>query len=567
MKINKIMVIPFVIFLILFILNRQCQFKFSHIFEKSIGLLLVIYYTIIDIKYGILFGVMYMIYLMKWNHNFYIEKIENNNKVVEFFINKPQESITTDRKYTAVIVEPRQHKALEFVLNNFMENLNDDWAFIIFHSNTNKNMVENIMNTKLEKYKSKTKLINLNIESKNFTIKEYSTLFYDKTFYDYIPSETFLIFQTDSIILKENKDKINDFLQYDYVGAPWPKVTGFYLGDIQVGNGGLSLRKKSKMLELLKYKDIAIDNSNEKPFGKYIAEDRFFNGYNEKIISINKPPFDKAKCFSVECIYCENSFGIHKLWAHLNKNEVNILKNKYPDINTLINLQETFDTNIVNSNEEKNPKILIIISSKSPNPYLYNCIQNLYKIQIKDNRNYKICVIDSDSNDFTNYNKIRKEFPAVELHFVKNENYEFGAYKYAYSKYPNYDIYFCIQDSNIVNNYIDTSIVNNTNAYTYHHKSGYNSHLTIKDKGINLLNNTGLNYSSIIDTNFTLAQHSIMIVNNYIMTDILNTFKILPVDKEGSCCYERNLGIYFIVKKINTHNLSEKINKKTGGRM
>jgi len=58
-----------------------------------------------------------------------------------------------------------------------------------------------------------------------------------------------------------------------------------------------------------------------------------------------------------------------------------------------------------------------------------------------------------------------------------------------------------------------------------------------------------------------------MIVNNYIMTDILNTFKILPVDKEGSCCYERNLGIYFIVKKIKTHNLSEKINKKTGGRM
>jgi hypothetical protein len=141
---------------------------------------------------------------------------------------------------------------------------------------------------------------------------------------------------------------------------------------------------------------------------------------------------------------------------------------------------------------------------------LYNCIQNLYKIQIKDNPNYKICVIDSDSNDFTNYNKIRKEFPAVELHFVKNKNYEFGACKYAYSKYPNYDIYFCIQDSNIVNNYIDISSVNNTNAYTYHHKSGYNSHLTIKDKGINLLNNTGLNYSSIIDTNFTLAQHSIM---------------------------------------------------------
>jgi hypothetical protein len=29
-------------------------------------------------------------------------------------------------KYTAVIIEPRQHKALQFVLNNFLENLNDE---------------------------------------------------------------------------------------------------------------------------------------------------------------------------------------------------------------------------------------------------------------------------------------------------------------------------------------------------------------------------------------------------------------------------------------------------------
>lgn len=28
------------------------------------------------------------------------------------------------------------------------------------------------------------------------------------------------------MILRENKDKIYDFIKYDYVGAPWPKSMG-----------------------------------------------------------------------------------------------------------------------------------------------------------------------------------------------------------------------------------------------------------------------------------------------------------------------------------------------------
>jgi hypothetical protein len=294
-----------------------------------------------------------MIYLILYkdryddiNTNDINEPFEND--AVEFFINKPEESITSDKKYTAVIIEPRKHKALEFVLNNFMENLNDDWGFIIFHSNTNKKMVENIMDTTLAKYKNKTKLINLNIDNKDFTIKEYSTLFYDKTFYHYIPTETFLIFQTDSIILKENKHKINDFLDYDYVGAPWPITMGI-LGKMEVGNGGLSLRKKSKMLELLNYKkkynDLIIAVNDEKKFGKYIAEDKFFNGYYIKEVNVKKPSFNESKKFSVESIYYDSPFGIHKPWANygLNKTELNTLKNKYPDIIKLMNLQTSID--------------------------------------------------------------------------------------------------------------------------------------------------------------------------------------------------------------------------------
>ena len=36
-------------------------------------------------------------------------------------------------KYTAIIVEPRKHKAIEFVLNNACECLSNEWKVVLFH--------------------------------------------------------------------------------------------------------------------------------------------------------------------------------------------------------------------------------------------------------------------------------------------------------------------------------------------------------------------------------------------------------------------------------------------------
>lgn len=210
--------------------------------------------------------------------------------------------------------------------------------------------------------------------------------------------------------------------------------------------------------------------------------------------------------------------------------------------------------------------VLVCISSKSPNPKLYECIEALYNIQMKDNYFYTICVIDSDSNDLKEYNRVKKDFPNVNIHFIKNKNYEYGAWKYAQTTYPNYDIYFCIQDTTIVNNHIDLSVVNNKTAYIFYDYSGYNSHLNIKEKGIDNMKGSGLLYESIVDTNFNLAQHSSFIVNNTVIKDIFNTFQKPPIDKEGSCFYERNFGIYFIVKTIKTINLYDYMTKYNGKR-
>ena len=178
--------------------------------------------------------------------------------------------------YTAVIIEPREHKALGFVLHNFFTNLSEEWGFILFHGN-NKEFIDNLFENELKPF------------------------LYRITF------------------IKLNKDLINDFLKYDYVGAPW--LNGM------VGNGGLSLRNKNKMIEICEKVQDFTDH-----------EDNYF--FYQTKVTLYKPSFIKAQTFSVETIFHEKSFGIHAPWKYLNKYELEFLINKYPDISTLIHLNK-----------------------------------------------------------------------------------------------------------------------------------------------------------------------------------------------------------------------------------
>jgi hypothetical protein len=212
--------------------------------------------------------------------------------------------------------------------------------------------------------------------------------------------------------------------------------------------------------------------------------------------------------------------------------------------------------------------ILICISSKSPNSTLYACLANLYKIQIYDAHNYSIHIVDSDSDDFQYYNEIKYHFPDAEIHYIKNKNYEYGAWKYISTKYPDFDIYMCIQDSMVIQKPINLNLVDDTHAYTFHNYSGYKWHMTIKEMGIENIRTSNLDYESIVnDPDFNLAQHSSFIVNNAVIKDIFKSLTIPPVNKDGSCFYERNFGIYFTAKKIQTFDLTSSIHKTHFGRI
>lgn len=223
-------------------------------------------------------------------------------------------------KYTAIIVEPRKHRALSFVLHNFLHNLSDEWNIIIFHGNQNIEFIDAILKNELQQYIHRISLENLHVD--NLSIHDYNKLFVtNRDFYDKIPTEMFLVFQTDTMIFEKNKQLINIFLDYDYVGAPWNHHP---INRETVGNGGLSLRRKSKMLEIM-----------EKSPYKHLPEDVFFSCPLN--VSINKPTFELAKIFSVEETFSIITFGCHQVWNQPTWNE---MCEHYPEVKLLENLQK-----------------------------------------------------------------------------------------------------------------------------------------------------------------------------------------------------------------------------------
>ena len=137
----------------------------------------------------------------------------------------------------------------------------------------------------------KSKMIHL--EDEYFrTIRDYNRLLLTNNFYDMFNSyEYIVILQTDSFLIKDISDIIDK--KFTYVGSPWAhpkkinflfghfyensrKINGFLSTKIEVGNGGLSIRKVSNFIDLLssiRYKN----NKNSHIFSGLYNEDLVFS--------------------------------------------------------------------------------------------------------------------------------------------------------------------------------------------------------------------------------------------------------------------------------------------------
>jgi len=223
------------------------------------------------------------------------------NDYLNQFKNLPStyfQNIPINTKKFCVMVEPRKHEKLISVIKNFMFLLqNKGWGLIIFHGTENYTFLK-------EELKDWNNVIYETLGVNNLTIDMYNRLLCSSTFWSNLINhgcEHSLIFQVDTVLLK---DQIDQFIEYDYIGAPWFIK---FLGCLTVGNGGLSLRNCKTMLEITQKNKLAIG----------MNEDIYFSYMLLQKQNANIPTIEVAKRFSVETIYSEDTCGMHQ--PHLDK--------------------------------------------------------------------------------------------------------------------------------------------------------------------------------------------------------------------------------------------------------
>lgn len=154
------------------------------------------------------------------------------------------------------------------------------------------------------------------IKIENMDYEEYSRfLVYDLA--DYVDTSHALIVQSDGYVVNYDQWK-EEFLEYDYIGAPWHLPTDNFSfrdpkGNIQrVGNGGFSLRSK-KLLGLAKKL-----NLEWKPYFGFYNEDGFYCCHNKHIYENHECKYasiEIASQFSQEAYLPETEgiipFGFH----------------------------------------------------------------------------------------------------------------------------------------------------------------------------------------------------------------------------------------------------------------
>jgi len=219
---------------------------------------------------------------------------------------RDKEIIRSNPNKVAVIIEPRDHEVLTDLLVWMTYLLSPKgWKIIVYCGNSNAHRVPYDF---IEKR---------NLNKDNLTIPEYNNLLTSSVFWKSMPYENVLIFQTDSVIIDPNLD---EFLKYDYVGAPWKKnmkwlpkkKPGLFFSskiDKYVGNGGLSLRRKSAMLRAIN--SVSYNGTNE---------DIFYSIHCSLFLSI--PSTEIASQFSVESVFYPKPKGVHKFWIFLKDHEL-----------------------------------------------------------------------------------------------------------------------------------------------------------------------------------------------------------------------------------------------------
>lgn len=158
----------------------------------------------------------------------------------------PQSPFNTSK--LALLVENRPNPILAPLMLHYMAVVPPDWRFRFMGSLDSVASINSSVAIRQAVASGKLDLTyipaNMSTESQEMISRFLTNLWLYETVLQ--PAEWLLVFQTDSILCANSQQSLNDWLDYDWVGAPWSHEARFG------GNGGLSLRRVSAMIDVLR---------------------------------------------------------------------------------------------------------------------------------------------------------------------------------------------------------------------------------------------------------------------------------------------------------------------------
>jgi hypothetical protein len=197
----------------------------------------------------------------------------------------------------AVLVEFGSKDKIISIVHNVNHHIPSTWPIQIFHCKENENFIKTSTLAPL----IASEKIFLTLMDAVFDRSKTDELLTNAKFWKQVRGEKILLFQIDSIMCSNSPHKITDYLQYDYIGAPWDPSWYPLDKNYLVGNGGFSLRSRSKILALI----ALIPYNSERPEDVWYAQ-------NLHRVNASVAPVNIAKTFSVETVYYERPVAIHR---------------------------------------------------------------------------------------------------------------------------------------------------------------------------------------------------------------------------------------------------------------
>ncbi len=215
----------------------------------------------------------------------------------------PKPRVPCDSDRSVVMIEPRRHPHLEYVLRNVLYFLGNDWGLELFAGPANRTYIEELT--------ASWGGVRIHpIDAVDLTTVEYNQLKKNPGTWRRIHAEYTLWVEPDCLLCRPG---IEQYMSFHYIGAPWHKELAIS-PSCRVGNGGLSFRHKSAML--------SIAERANRDHRVILSEDVFFC-VNMQLCNIEHPGTYKlptvevAKSFAVESVFHPSPFGVHKIWKYL----------------------------------------------------------------------------------------------------------------------------------------------------------------------------------------------------------------------------------------------------------